>query len=82
MPASSIIFPVAFGEAPREVNIMVEFVVVDIPSAYNMILGRPFLSKIRGVLSIYHNLLKFPVGEKMGILKGDQLLGLCSIARV
>ena len=37
-----------------------------------MILGRPFLSKVRGVLSIYHNVLKFPVGEEVGILKGDQ----------
>ena len=72
MPAGSIILPVAIGEAPRQVNNMVEFVVVDIPSAYNMILGRPFLSKVRGVLSIYHNVLKFPVGEEVGILKGDQ----------
>ena len=72
MPAGSIILPVAIGEAPRQVNNMIDFVVVDIPSAYNMILGRPFLSKIRGVLSIYHNVLKFPIGEEVGILKGDQ----------
>ena len=51
---------------------MVDFVVVVIPSAYNMTLGRPFLSKIIGVISIYHNVLKFLVGEEVGTLRGDQ----------
>jgi hypothetical protein len=36
------------------VNTMVDFVVVDIQSAYNMILRMLYLLKIRGV-SIYHN---------------------------
>jgi len=72
MPVGSIILPVAIGEPPKQVNNMVEFVVVDVPSAYNMILGRPFLSKIRGVLSIYHNVLKFPVDNEVGNLRGDQ----------
>ncbi|KAK0581857.1 hypothetical protein LWI29_018844 [Acer saccharum] len=51
---------------------MTEFIVVDTPSAYNAILGRPFLSGIRGVLSIYHNVLKFPVRTKVGEVRGDQ----------
>src|SRR5579862_6652483 len=51
---------------------MSEFIVVDTPSAYNAILGRPFLSGIRGVLSIYHNILKFPVGTEVGEVRGDQ----------
>ena len=45
---------------------------VDTLSAYNAILGRPFLSGIRGVLSIYHNILKFPVRTKLGEVRGDQ----------
>ena len=51
---------------------MSEFIVVDTPSAYNAILGRPFLSGIREVLSIYHNILKFPVGTGVGEVRGDQ----------
>ena len=51
---------------------MIEFIVVDTPSAYNAILGRPFLSGIRGVLSVYHNVLKFPVGTGVGEVRGDQ----------
>ena len=35
---------ITLGEYPISVTRIVEFVVVDIPSAYNLILGRPLLS--------------------------------------
>ena len=63
---------VVVGEAPLQQNVMTNFIVVDTPSAFNAILGRPFLSSIRGVLSIYHNVLKFPVGTRVGEVRGDQ----------
>ena len=72
MPIGSKILPVIVGEAPLQQNIMTDFIVVDTPSAYNAILGRPFLSGIRGVLSIHHNVLKFPVGARVGEVRGDQ----------
>ena len=62
MPMGSKILPVIVGEAPFQQNVMTKFIMVDTPSTYNVIMGRPFLSRIRGVLSIYHNVLKFPVG--------------------
>ena len=67
-----MILPVIIGEALFQVNAMIEFVVVDPSSAYNIIVGRPFLSKIREVLSIYHNVLKFLVEDQVGELKGNQ----------
>ena len=72
MPIGSEILPVVIGEAPLQQNIMTDFIVVDTPSAYNAILGRPFLSGIRGVLSVYHNVLKFSVGTGVGEVRGDQ----------
>jgi hypothetical protein len=72
MPMGSKILPVIVGEAPLQQNIMTEFIVVDTPSAYNAMLGRPFLSGIRGVLSVYHNVLKFPVGTRVGEVRGDR----------
>ncbi|KAK4853449.1 hypothetical protein QYF36_009436 [Acer negundo] len=69
MPVGSHRLLAIIEEAPLQQNIMTEFVVVDTPSAYNAILGRPFLIGIRGVLSVYHNVLKFPVGTKI-----DQLV--------
>ena len=71
MPVGAHTLPVIIGEAPFQRNIMTEFFIVDTLSAYNAILGRPFLSGIKGVLSIYHNVLKFPVGTEVGEVKGD-----------
>ncbi|KAL5548398.1 hypothetical protein UlMin_003629 [Ulmus minor] len=50
----------------------VDFVLVDCPSPYNAIIGRPTLNKIRAVTSTYHLLVKFPTVGGIGILRGDQ----------
>ncbi|XP_021732714.1 uncharacterized protein LOC110699530 [Chenopodium quinoa] len=36
---------------------MTEFLVIDAPSVYNVILGRPIIHKIQGVISTYHQLM-------------------------
>ena len=72
MPIGSKFLPVVVGEAPLQQNVMTNFIVEDTPSAFNAILGRPFMSGIRGVLSIHHNVLKFPVGARVGEVRGDQ----------
>ena len=69
MQIGSMILPVVVGEAPLQQNVMTNFTVVDTPSAFNAILGRPFLSGIPGVLSIHHNVLKFPVGARVGEIR-------------
>ncbi|KAK2646474.1 hypothetical protein Ddye_021669 [Dipteronia dyeriana] len=53
-------------------NIMINFMVEDTPSTYNVILGRLFLLVRKGVLSIYHNVQKFPVRDKVGEVHRDQ----------
>uniref|UniRef100_A0A2N9GP39 Uncharacterized protein n=1 Tax=Fagus sylvatica TaxID=28930 RepID=A0A2N9GP39_FAGSY len=44
----------------------------DCPSAYNVIIGRPTLNKLRAVTSTYHLLVRFPTEHGIGELKGDQ----------
>ena len=51
----------------------VDFVIVDYPSPYNTIIGRPTLNKIRAVTSTYHLLVKFPMVGGIGILRWDQM---------
>ncbi|XP_075504456.1 uncharacterized protein LOC142541886 [Primulina tabacum] len=51
---------------------MITFTVVDTPSSYNGILGRPALKDFRAVVSTYHRKLKFPVGKEVGVLSGDK----------
>ncbi|KAL5571130.1 hypothetical protein UlMin_020727 [Ulmus minor] len=64
-------FPVELGTHPCQHIQSVEFVVVDCPSSYNAIIGRPTLNAIRAVTSTYHLLVKFPTVGGIGILKGD-----------
>ena len=41
-------------------NRMTNFLVMDCPSAYNVILGRPWIQDIRAVPSTYHQIIRFP----------------------
>jgi hypothetical protein len=51
---------------------MVDFLLIDRPSAYNMIIGRPTLNKLRAVTSTYHLMMKFSTEEGVGEVRGDQ----------
>ncbi|KAL5543255.1 hypothetical protein UlMin_010965 [Ulmus minor] len=64
--------PVELGSSPCQHIQAVDFVLVDFPSPYNAIIGRPTLNKIRAVTSTYHLLVKFPTVGGIGILRGDQ----------
>ncbi|KAK3019473.1 hypothetical protein RJ639_005157 [Escallonia herrerae] len=49
-----IALPVAIGAPPVQANLMLGFVVVKVPSAFNAILGRPTLNQLQAVVSTYH----------------------------
>ncbi|KAK3020962.1 hypothetical protein RJ639_046326 [Escallonia herrerae] len=67
-----IALPVAIGTPPTQANLMLDFVVVKIPSAYNAILGRPALNRLQAIVSTYHLKMKFPTEHGIGEVKGDQ----------
>ena len=48
------------------------FLIVDSPSAYNMLLGRPSLNATRVVPSAYHMVIKFPTENGVGMVRGNQ----------
>ncbi|XP_059460362.1 uncharacterized protein LOC132189629 [Corylus avellana] len=73
-PIGLISLPVTAGTAPRQSTIMVDFLVIDRPSAYNMIIGRPALNQLRVVTSTYHLKMKFPTMEGVGEVRGDQVI--------
>jgi hypothetical protein len=68
-----ISLPVIAGTTPKQSNVMVNFLVVDQPSTYNTIIGRPTLNKLKAVTSTYHLMMKFPTEEGVGELKGNQV---------
>ncbi|RRT77107.1 hypothetical protein B296_00003596 [Ensete ventricosum] len=59
------------GEEPRLKTLMVLFMVVGLPSAYNVILGGPTLNKSRAVASTYHCTMMFQTRAGVGEAKSD-----------
>lgn len=55
----AILLPLIIGEALYQVMSMVDFLIVDYPSVYNMTLRRPFLNSIMVVTSTYALVIKF-----------------------
>jgi hypothetical protein len=50
---------------------MVEFLVVDRPSAYNVIIGQPALNNLKAITSTYNMMMKFLTEEGDREVKGD-----------
>ena len=50
----------------------VRFLIVDAPSAYNVLLGRPSLNAIKAIPSAYHMVIKFPTTNGVGMVRGYQ----------
>ncbi|XP_057982208.1 uncharacterized protein LOC131167418 [Malania oleifera] len=71
-PLGTITLPVTIGTTSQQVTTLTEFLVVDRPSVYNVILGRPFLNAVQAVTSTYHLKIKFPTSQGIGFVKGDQ----------
>ncbi|KAG2276578.1 hypothetical protein Bca52824_059133 [Brassica carinata] len=55
-----------------EIRKIVEFIVIDRPSPFNAILGRPWLYNMKAVPSTYHQCLKFPTSKGIGTIRGSQ----------
>lgn len=63
---------VAFGTQPKVVEVMVDFLVVDAPSAYNVILGSGTLNRIGAIVSSPHLKIKFYTSYRIGEECGQQ----------
>ena len=55
-------------------NIVTEFSILDVPSPYNTILGRPWIHMIRVVPSTHHQLLKYSTPFGKANIGGDQTM--------
>ncbi|CAA0829022.1 Unknown protein, partial [Striga hermonthica] len=73
MSMGEVSLPVALGSGDLRKVRMVRFVVVGAESSYNIIMGRTSLNAFQAVVSTYHMMIKYPVGENVGEIAGDQL---------
>ncbi|GFS44989.1 hypothetical protein Acr_00g0093430 [Actinidia rufa] len=71
-PLRWINLPITLGTEPHQTTVWQDFIVVDCPSPYNAILGRPTLGGIKTITSTYHLKVKFPTPTGIGEIKGNQ----------
>ena len=74
LPLGSIQLVLTLGDPPCQATTTARLLVVDAPSAYNMLLGRPSLNAIKAIPSAYHMMVKFPTVSGVGMVRGDQLV--------
>ena len=62
------------GTYPAQVTRVVYFLIIDCPSSYNVILGRPTLNCVKAATSTYCLKVKFPTPHRIREICDDQLL--------
>ena len=72
LPLGSIQLVLTLGNPPCQAMTTVRFLIVDAPSAYNVLLGRPSLNAIKAIPSTYHMVIKFPTTNGVGRVRGNQ----------
>ncbi|RZS22774.1 hypothetical protein BHM03_00055594 [Ensete ventricosum] len=70
-PLGATMIPVTFEGEPRSKTLVVSFMVVKLLSAYNAIIGRPTLNRLKEVVSTYHRILKFPTRARVSEVRSD-----------
>ncbi|KAL0445763.1 UNVERIFIED_CONTAM: hypothetical protein Slati_1704200 [Sesamum latifolium] len=72
-PRGMILLPLILGTGHTRRTCMLKFLVVDLPSAYNAILGRPTLNAFHALIFMYHMKIKFSMPGGFGEVQGDPL---------
>ncbi|XP_019193711.1 PREDICTED: uncharacterized protein LOC109187795 [Ipomoea nil] len=66
------------GKIMLPVKTELEFVVVNLHCVHNVILGRPAIMRVGGIISMPHLCMKFPTPAGVGVVRGDvQLVRKC-----
>ncbi|VFQ94055.1 unnamed protein product [Cuscuta campestris] len=77
-----ITVPAIIGDGAHKARLKMEFMVVSINCAHNMILGRPGLEDLECVISPYYLCMKFPTPSGIGVARGDQRLARSCYVRI
>ena len=72
LPLGAIQLVLTLGDPPCHATTTIRFLIVDAPSAYNVLLGIPSLNAIKAIPSAYHMVIKFPTTNGVGMVRGDQ----------
>ena len=72
-PTGMICLPVRFGDKTKSRSLEVNFLIVDVATTNNVILGRSTLHKVKVVITLYLLQLQFAADDGgIGKMQGDQ----------
>lgn len=71
-PVGRVYLAVTMGTYPRNATFLSRFYVIDAPSPFNVIIGRPWLNAAKAIPSTYHLCMKFPTPQGVAVVRGDQ----------
>ncbi|XP_016184929.1 uncharacterized protein LOC107626541 [Arachis ipaensis] len=63
-----------FGRGEKSKTLSVDFIVIDVESAYNALIGRATLNRLGAVVSTPHLCMKFAIYAGIATIRGDQKL--------
>ena len=72
LPLWSIQLVLTLGDPSCQATTTIKFLIMDAPSAYNMLLGKPSLNVIRTIPSFYHMVVKSSSENGVRMVRGDQ----------
>ena len=73
-PKGIVMLTVMVGTYLVQLTRQLDFLVVDCPSSYNVIIGRPALNKWKAATSTYCLKVKFPTDNGVGDVRRDRVL--------
>ena len=73
-PKGIVTLTVTVGTHPRQLTGQLDFLMVDCPSSYNVIIGRPTLNRWKAATSTYCLKMKFLIDNGVGEVKRDRVL--------
>ena len=71
-PMGVISHPMTMGDYPRQSCVMIDFLVINKLSDFNVVLSKPPFRALKVITSVYHLLMKFPTPNDMGQVHGNQ----------
>ena len=75
-PKGIVTLTVTVGTHLKQLTRQLDFLVVDCPSSYNVIIGRPTLNRSKAATSTYCLKVKFSIENGVSEVKGDQVLAM------
>ena len=72
IPKGTIKLAITPGEPPRTTIVMIDFLTIKCPSAFNGVMARPLLKALKVVTSIHYLTMKFPVAAGVCQVLGRQ----------